>query len=72
MEEVGDDQSAELIYVILSKLQDELNISDGAKTALNRINTISEHTKEWDPALLRNNIFKAANSLGIYLPSGMF
>lgn len=25
-----------------------------------------------DPSLLRNNIFKAANSLGIKLPSGMF
>jgi len=70
--EKDDEQSAELLQEVLSKLSDELEISNGAESALTRIQGVIKNHKHWGPDLLRNNIFKAANSLGIHLPSGMF
>jgi len=68
----ADDQSAGLLRDVMDKLADELEISRGAQEALNRLQWIAKNGKRADSDLLRNNIFKAANSLGIKLPSGMF
>jgi hypothetical protein len=67
-----DEQSAKLFYEVFRKLQDEISLSSGAEEALNRMKDIVTRGQNWDAALLRNNVFKAAHSLGIKLPSGMF
>ncbi len=68
----ADDQSAGLLRDVMDKLGDELDISRGAEEALSRLRQIAESGERWSPELLRNNIFKAANSLNMRLPSGMF
>tara|TARA_Y100000310_G_scaffold23381_1_gene22354 strand:- start:1126 stop:2241 length:1116 start_codon:yes stop_codon:yes gene_type:complete len=67
-----DEQAADLLYEVLTTLQDKLDISDSESQALGRITQLVDAGSRWDPALQRNNIFKAANLLGIRLPSGMF
>jgi len=47
-------------------------LSSGAEHALSRLQGIVQYAKKWDISLLRNNVFKAANAVGIKLPSGMF
>ena len=67
-----DDQSAELLRDVLAELADAMELTSGQQQALNRLKWVAEKGGSADPALLRNNIFKAANSLGMKLPSGMF
>jgi len=67
-----DEQAADLLYEVLTTLQDKLDISDSESQALGRITQLVKAGSGWKPALQRNNIFKAANLLGIRLPSGMF
>lgn len=70
--EKEDAQSAELFLDIIYAIQKQLDISSGAEEALRRVIGAVEHRRSWDAALLRNNIFKAANSLGMKLPSHFF
>ena len=74
MKKAGDEQSVKLLREIQMKLINTLLLSfdRGAEEAINRLTGLANRVKSWDPALIRNNIFKAANSLGINLPSGMF
>ena len=67
-----DDQSAELLRDVLEELADAMELTSGQQQALNRLKWVAEKGGNADPSLLRNNIFKAANSLGMKLPSGMF
>ena len=67
-----DRQSADLMLDVYHKLADRLDLSRGEQEALNRVRDISDRGVNWDVGLLRNNIFKAANSMGMKLPSGMF
>jgi hypothetical protein len=67
-----DDQSAELLRDVLEELADAMELTSGQQQALNRLKWVAEKGGSADPSLLRNNIFKAANSLGMKLPSGMF
>lgn len=67
-----DKQAGDLFYKVMRALQDEMELSRGAQEALNRVKTLVGRGKTWDPAMKRNFIFKAAHSLGIKLPSGMF
>ena len=67
-----DEQSRDLFDQVLRKLSKELEISSGAEEALKTIHDLVSRGKSWNMALIRNNVFKAANSLGIHLPSGMF
>jgi len=67
-----DAQSADLMRDVWDRITDELDMSRGAQEALSRLQDISSRGANWDVALLRNNIFKAANSLGMKLPSMMF
>lgn len=66
-----DKQSAELLADVIRKLQEHLDISNDAAAALSRIR-LAVNRPEWDAGLIRNNVFKAANSLGMKLPSHMF
>ena len=72
MEKNGDEQSTGLLRDITEKLTDALDLSTNEMAGLRRVQTCVENADRWDEALLRNNIFKAANHLGIRLPSGMF
>lgn len=67
-----DTQSHELFGDVIRKIAREMELSSGAEEALSRVRGIVERGKSWDMALIRNNVFKAAHSLGIPLPSGMF
>lgn len=72
MEKEGDEQSAALLREITDKLTDALDLSDNEYRALNRLRGCVEAQGKWGVDLQRNNIFKAANLLGIKLPSAMF
>ena len=67
-----DEQAADLLYQVLTTLQDKFDVKDNDYNALNRIRQLVKAGSGWKPALQRNNIFKAANLLGIKLPSMMF
>lgn len=67
-----DEQSAKLLLDVVQELQDRLDIDTGANEALSRVVGVARNGKHWDIGLLRNNIFKAANSLEMELPSHMF
>ena len=72
-EKMEDDaQSQELLDDISDALHRELDIKSGSMHALKRLINMVERGGNWDESLLRNNIFKIANSLNIKLPSGMF
>jgi hypothetical protein len=72
MEKAGDKQSAELLREVTHKLAASLALSDNEEMALNRLRGSLDSIGRWDADLQRNNIFKAANLLGIKLPSHMF
>ena len=67
-----DAMSAQLFVDVYSALRKRLDLSDGEAEALRRIKDVVTRGKNWDADLLRNNIFKAANALGMKLPSGSF
>ena len=66
-----DDQSAGLLVEVLYQLSDAMELKSSETAALKRMQWVAKN-KRGDYAMLRNNIFKAADSLGIKLPSGMF
>jgi len=72
MSKAGDQQSADLLRDIQTELLSKLDLDTGTENAVNRLAGLASKGKTWDPALIRNNIFKVANSLGMRLPSGMF
>lgn len=67
-----DDQTADLFADVVTELMGKLDPGRGATEALLRIQDVVARGKSWDPALIRNNVFKAANSLGMRLPSHSF
>jgi len=67
-----DEQCLDLLGDVCSKLQQKLSLDSGSMEALGRVRAAVEGVRSWRIDLVRNNIFKAANSLGIKLPSGMF
>jgi hypothetical protein len=70
--EEEDQQTATLFIDVIQELQKQLTISSGAEAALSRIIDVVHRGLRWDMALIRNNVFKAANSLGMKLPSHSF
>lgn len=68
----NDEQSADLAEQVYRYFYDKFEMNRGELEAFNRLRSVVEHADSWDPSLLRNNIFKAAHSLGIELPSHMF
>jgi hypothetical protein len=67
-----DEQTAKLLRELMMAFMDEFDLDTGKENALSRLQTISEAGARWDISLLRNNVFKAADSFGLSLPSGMF
>lgn len=67
-----DEQAAELLMEVYNVLRARLKLSDGENEAMSRVRGMVTRGQNWDAGLLRNNIFKAAHSLGMKLPSFMF
>jgi len=67
-----DDQTHKLAIETYQKLWKRLLIKSNEREALNRLTNSIKNKKRWKSDLLRNNIFKAANSIKIKLPSSMF
>lgn len=72
MKKAGDEQSAKFLREVGSELMKRLNPGDDVERAVNRLSQCVSNAGRWDAALLRNNIFKVANELGLKLPSAMF
>lgn len=72
LKKAGDQQSIDLLRDIQINLIEKLDLDRGADEAISRLFQLGSRGKGWDPALIRNNVFKAANSLGMKLPSAMF
>lgn len=70
--EKQDEQSAKLLMEVYDALRARLKLSDGENAAMSRVRGMVTRGQNWDPSLLRNNIFKAADALGMKLPSMMF
>lgn len=67
-----DEQSQDLLHEIMEKLSKKLALDTAEMYGLNRLRNMIRDGKGWDEALLRNNVFKVADSLGIRLPSSLF
>lgn len=67
-----DEQSQDLLGKVYEMLFDKLKLSNKEMGAFNRIKSSIERGDRMSPEMHRNNIFKAANLLGIKLPSAMF
>lgn len=67
-----DEQTADLLYEIVVELQAQMEMPDGTLEALGRLLGALDNRNSWDEGLLRNNIFKVANSLGMELPGYSF
>lgn len=72
LEKEKDEQSADLAARVYSHLSAKLRLSDREGMALNRLRGSVQSVGAWDVAMQRNNIFKAADLLGMKLPSYMF
>lgn len=70
--EKQDEQAAELLREVRMALAEAMKISDNEYNALSRVQQLVVARGRWDIGLQRNNIFKAADLLGIKLPSWNF
>lgn len=72
MQNSGDQQSADLVRDITMHLVHRLTVDSRTEHAITRLREITMRMDQWEPAVLRNNIFKTANLLDMRLPSSMF
>lgn len=69
---VLDEQTRDLLEAVYYTLAEKLELSDSEKGALNKLMTSIERGSKMSGEMHRNNIFKAADLLGLDLPSAMF
>jgi hypothetical protein len=67
-----DDQTRNLALQVWMKLNEILTLKGDQKAAFNRLYQSIDAGKNYSESMHRNNIFKAADLLGIKLPSGIF
>ena len=67
-----DEQSATLFVESWTKLSQAAEMTSSQRDALSRLVEVIKKRSSMQKDLLRNNVFKAANSLGIKLPSYSF
>lgn len=67
-----DEQSIKLAIDVYHELGERLKLTDNEEYALTRLKNSMFHEQDWDEGTQRNNIFKAADLMGMKLPSGMF
>ena len=71
LEKAADDQSKKLLNDIMKYFMKRFKLSGNEERAFNRLmNTMNSKLR--DEGIVRNNIFKIANELGMKLPSSMF
>ena len=68
----GEEQSQQLLADVMQALAKAMELTEGQMEALNRVVQVVANRDKWKPDLVRNNVFKAANALGMKLPSYMF
>jgi len=68
----GDEQSYNLMNDIMRHFMNKFDMDSGEEGAWYRLLNMVRDGGQWDESLLRNNIFKIANSLKMKLPSAMF
>jgi len=68
----GDDQSAKLLRDSMDHFAAHFYMKSNEAQAWNRLRNVIRDGAKWSPDLLRNNVFKVADSLGMKLPSSMF
>jgi len=66
-----DPQTEALLFQVIDKLHEDLTVPESTVRALNRVRMALESIGTGE-ANLRNIIFKAANELGLDLPSHFF
>ena len=67
-----DEQAAKLMYECIREFRKKFTVDPNTQQALNRFQGMVAKGQSWDAGLLRNNVFKVADLLGLKLPSGMF
>lgn len=72
LKKAGDEQSVKLMHDITEYFADKFSMDSGEEAAWYRLLNMVRDGGRWDEALLRNNVFKIANSLKMKLPSHMF
>ncbi len=72
MEDNKDDESAQMVLTIYRKIVSKLDLPEAETQALRRLQGCIKNVGSWDVSLQRNNIFKAADQIGIKLPHGFF
>ena len=72
LKDARDEQSLKLLNDIQIHFMDKFDMKSGEEHAWNRLRNMVQDGGRWSPDLIRNNVFKVANSLGMHLPSGMF
>lgn len=70
---MSDDQAtASIATDVWFRLAERLTLSETEKMALNRLRNSIRAVGQWDAETQRNNLFKAADLLGMRLPHGVF
>jgi len=72
LKKAGDQQSYDLMRDIQRHFMDKFDMDSGEESAWYRLLNMVRSGAQWDESLLRNNVFKIANSLKMKLPSAMF
>lgn len=67
-----DMQTADLFTEVIQAIQKALDLDSGSEAALFRIMAAVHNRRSWDVDLLRNNIAKAANAVGVRIPFHSF
>ena len=67
-----DTESLDLLKKAMSLLADKLSPTSNEEQAIDRLRSLAQDGDRWSADLIRNNVFKIANSLKLALPSGMF
>lgn len=67
-----DEQSKALVREIYRYFNKRFQLTDRERDAFSRLCSCVKNREHWDSQQHRNFIFKAANSLGIDLPSSSF
>lgn len=68
LDETGDKQLSSMFRDVLSELRKRLEVDATTHDALRRIQFVMQHYKDASPDLIRNNLGKALNALGLKTP----
>lgn len=67
-----DEQTSGVFLDVYYKLSEQFDPSDKQRYALNKMQFLVRNCDKMEPALIRNQVFKAADMLGMRLPHSIF